>query len=75
MCIRDRRDAEGVFPKSDLMVSALEHLIGDSIFVTDGARWKRQRAMIDPAFSHMRISHAFTAMQSAVDEHLMSLRD
>ena len=69
------RDAEGVFPKSDLMVSALEHLIGDSIFVTDGARWKRQRAMIDPAFSHMRISHAFTAMQAAVDEHVLSLRD
>ena len=47
------RDVDGVFPKSDLMVSALEHLIGDSIFVTDGERWKRQRAMIDPAFSHM----------------------
>jgi cytochrome P450 len=58
------RDADGVFPKSDLMVSALEHLIGDSIFVTDGERWKRQRAMIDPAFSHMRISHAFGAMKA-----------
>ena len=67
------RDAEGVFPKSDLMVSALEHLIGDSIFVTDGERWKRQRAMIDPAFSHMRISHAFGAMQSAVNDHLNHL--
>ena len=68
------RDAEGVFPKSDLMVSALEHLIGDSIFVTDGERWKRQRAMIDPAFSHMRISHAFSAMKAAVDDHLLTLR-
>ncbi len=67
------RDAEGVFPKSDLMVSALEHLIGDSIFVTDGERWKRQRAMIDPAFSHMRISHAFGAMKAAVDDHLLTL--
>lgn len=67
------RDADGVFPKSDLMVSALEHLIGDSIFVTDGERWKRQRAMIDPAFSHMRIGHAFGAMQSAVNDHLNSL--
>jgi len=68
------RDDGGVFPKSDLMVSALEHLIGDSIFVTDGARWKRQRAMIDPAFSHMRISHAFGAMQAAVADHLATLR-
>ena len=74
--VRDiMRDGEGIFPKSDLMVSALEHLIGDSIFVTDGARWKRQRAMIDPAFSHMRISHAFTAMQAAVDDHLEVLRE
>lgn len=69
------RDADGVFPKSDLMVNALEHLIGDSIFVTDGERWKRQRAMIDPAFSHMRISHAFAAMQAAVSDHLVTLRD
>ncbi|MDG2459878.1 MAG: cytochrome P450 [Luminiphilus sp.] len=69
------RDAEGVFPKSDLMVNALEHLIGDSIFVTDGARWKRQRAMIDPAFSHMRISHAFGAMQAAVNDHIKSLAE
>ena len=69
------RDAEGVFPKSDLMVSALEHLIGDSIFVTDGERWKRQRAMIDPAFSHMRISHAFGAMKAAVHDHLLTLEE
>ena len=74
--VRDiMRDSEGIFPKSDLMVNALEHLIGDSIFVTDGARWKRQRAMIDPAFSHMRISHAFTAMQAAVQDHLEVLRE
>ena len=57
------------------MVSALEHLIGDSIFVTDGERWKRQRAMIDPAFSHMRISHAFGAMKAAVDDHLLTLEE
>lgn len=67
------RDPDGIFPKSDLMVNALEHLIGESIFVTDGEKWKRQRAMIDPAFSHMRISHAFTAMQGAVTDYVGSL--
>lgn len=67
------RDPDGIFPKSDLMVNALEHLIGESIFVTDGAKWKRQRAMIDPAFSHMRISHAFTAMQGAVTDYVHTL--
>ncbi len=61
------RDEEGIFPKSDLMVNALEPLIGESIFVTDGDKWRRQRAMIDPAFTHMRISLAFGAMRAAVD--------
>ncbi|MEM1020101.1 MAG: cytochrome P450, partial [Pseudomonadota bacterium] len=38
-------DKEEMFPKSELMVGALEPLIGDSIFVTDGPKWRRQRAM------------------------------
>ena len=63
------KDPDGVFPKSDLMVSALEPLIGESIFVTDGEKWRRQRAMIDPAFSQLRISHAFSAMRAAVDDY------
>ncbi|MFK8042277.1 cytochrome P450 [Congregibacter sp.] len=67
------RDPDGIFPKSDLMVNALEHLIGESIFVTDGEKWRRQRAMIDPAFSHMRISHAFEAMQAAVNDYVHTL--
>lgn len=58
-------DTEEVYPKSDLMVGALEPLIGDSIFVSDGPKWRRQRAMIDPAFSKMRLTLAFGAMQAA----------
>ena len=69
------RDASGVFPKSDLMVSALEPLIGESIFVTDGDKWRRQRAMVDPAFSQLRISHAFAAMRAAVDDYEKRLDD
>ena len=34
------RDAQGVFPKSDLMVGALDPLIGESMFVTDGPKWR-----------------------------------
>ncbi|MFC7690357.1 cytochrome P450 [Paeniroseomonas aquatica] len=60
-------DPQGIFPKSDLMVNALEPLIGDSIFVSSGATWKRQRAMIDPALSMMRVNRAFPAMQAGVD--------
>lgn len=65
------RDDGSRFPKSDLMVNALEPLIGGSIFVTDGEVWRRQRAMIDPAFSHMRVGHAFTAMQASVRDHIV----
>lgn len=58
-----------IFPKNDLMVGALEPLVGDSIFVSSGATWRRQRAMIDPAFSHMRINRAFPSMRDAVVEY------
>ncbi|MEL7450538.1 MAG: cytochrome P450 [Pseudomonadota bacterium] len=62
-------DPLGIFPKNDLMVGALTPLVGDSIFVSSGERWKRQRAMIDPAFSHMRINTAFSSMAAAVDDY------
>ncbi|MDJ0908186.1 MAG: cytochrome P450 [Woeseiaceae bacterium] len=58
-----------IFPKNDLMVGALEPLVGDSIFVSSGETWRRQRAMIDPAFSAMRINKAFPSMCSAVDDY------
>ena len=60
-------DPEGIFPKSDLMVDALAPLIGDSIFVSSGETWRRQRRMIDPAFTMMRVHRAFPAMQEGAD--------
>lgn len=62
-------DTADIFPKNDLMVGALEPLVGDSIFVSSGDMWRRQRRMIDPAFSHIRLSRAFTFMASAVDDY------
>jgi cytochrome P450 len=60
-------DADGIFPKSDLMVQALAPLIGDSIFVSSGATWQRQRRMIDPAFTMMRVNRAFPDMQAGAE--------
>jgi cytochrome P450 len=60
-------DPAGILPKSDLMVNALAPLIGDSIFVSSGATWRRQRAMIDPALTMMRINRAFPAMEAAAE--------
>ncbi|MFK7958678.1 MAG: cytochrome P450 [Lysobacterales bacterium] len=69
-CIRDvMTDPLEIFPKNDLFVGALEPLVGDSIFVSSGKTWRRQREMIDPAFSHMRINQAFPAMAQAVTDY------
>jgi cytochrome P450 len=57
-------DTEEIFPKSDLMVQALAPLIGDSIFVSSGEVWRRQRRMIDPSLSLMRVSRAFPDMEA-----------
>lgn len=60
-------DEHEIFPKSDLMVNALDPLIGNSIFVSSGATWRRQRQMIDPAFSLMRVNRAFASMQAGIE--------
>lgn len=62
-------DPSGIYPKNDLMVGALEPLVGDSIFVSSGELWRRQREMIDPAFSHIRLTRAFRSMSAAVDDY------
>jgi cytochrome P450 len=73
-CIREvMTDPLDIFPKNDLFVGALEPLVGDSIFVSSGETWRRQRQMIDPAFSHMRINQAFPAMTEAVAEYQETL--
>ncbi|MEL6965508.1 MAG: cytochrome P450, partial [Pseudomonadota bacterium] len=68
-------DPTDIYPKNDLMVGALEPLVGDSIFVSSGDRWRRQRRMIDPAFSHMRISRAFASMNAGIDAYEKRLRE
>jgi cytochrome P450 len=57
-------DPNDILPKSDLMVNALEPLIGDSIFVSSGSTWRRQRRLIDPALTMMRVNRAFPAMEA-----------
>lgn len=54
------------YPKNDLMVGALKPLVGDSVFVSSGERWQRQRRLIEPAFARMRIDHSFEAMKDGV---------
>lgn len=62
-------DPTDIYPKNDLMVGALAPLVGESIFVSSGDQWRKQRAMVAPAFNHMKLSLAFDAMQAAVDNY------
>ena len=62
-------DAEQNYPKNDLMVGALEGVVGQSMFVASGPPWRRQRRMIEPAFTHMRVNRAFEAMEAGIDAY------
>ncbi|HMO71132.1 MAG TPA: cytochrome P450 [Paracoccaceae bacterium] len=53
------------FPKSDRVAEGLRPLLGRSVFVTNGAEWKRQRRLIDPAFEGGRLRDTFPAMRAA----------
>ena len=66
-------DEAADFPKSDLSLDMLEVLIGNSVFVSNGETWKRQRAMMDPAFEHARIKTVFGMMLAAADDCLARL--
>ncbi len=53
------------FPKSDRIREGLAPLLGQSVFVTNGETWKRQRRIIDPAFEGGRLKDTFPAMWAA----------
>lgn len=67
-------EALSLYPKNDLMKGALAPLVGDSIFVSDGKVWERQRTMVEPAFSHIKLGAAFEAMYAAVDDFQTTLQ-
>ncbi|TCP61288.1 cytochrome P450 [Rhodovulum bhavnagarense] len=53
------------FPKSDRVGAGLRPLLGDSVFLTNGETWLRQRRIIDPAFEGGRLRDTFPAMVAA----------
>jgi cytochrome P450 len=59
------RERPGDFPKSDRIREGLAPLLGESVFVTNGPQWQRQRRIIDPAFGRGRLREAFPAMLEA----------
>ena len=53
------------FPKSPRMAAGLEPLLGQGVFLTNGAQWQFQRRIIDPAFEGGRLRDTFPAMLAA----------
>ena len=53
------------FPKSDRIGAGLRPILGNAVFLTNGALWKRQRRIIDPAFEGGRLRDTFPAMLAA----------
>ncbi|WP_375173026.1 cytochrome P450 [Pseudooceanicola sp.] len=62
--LKDRPDA---FPKSNRISEGLRPLLGNSVFLTNGESWKRQRRIIDPAFEGGRLKDTFPAMWQAAE--------
>lgn len=62
--LRDRPEA---FPKSGRVSQGLRPLLGESVFLTNGENWRRQRRIIDPAFEGGRLRHSFAAIRAAGD--------
>ncbi len=59
------RDRPADFPKSERVRAGLRPLLGESVFLTNGAQWRRQRRIIDPAFEGGRLKDTFPAMWAA----------
>ncbi|SLN70571.1 cytochrome P450 [Ruegeria meonggei] len=63
------------FPKSNRISEGLRPLLGNSVFLTNGETWKRQRRIIDPAFEGGRLKDTFPAMLGAAQACVERLRD
>ncbi|TCP42838.1 cytochrome P450 [Rhodovulum marinum] len=68
------QERPGDFPKSDRVQAGLAPLLGESVFVTNGATWERQRRLIDPAFDGGRLRDTFPAMVDAASAAVARLR-
>ena len=63
------------FPKSDVVRATIGDLLGESVFVTNGEKWKRQRRIIDPSFEGGRLRETFAPMLSAAEEMVRRLSE
>jgi cytochrome P450 len=66
----------GDFPKSDRIGEGLRPLLGgESVFLTNGDTWERQRRIIDPAFEGGRLRDTYGAMWAAGEAMLARMQE
>lgn len=63
------------FPKSGRVAEGLRPLLGNSVFLTNGETWLKQRRIIDPAFEGGRLKDTFPAMLGAGQAMVARLKD
>ena len=63
------------FPKSGRISEGLRPLLGESVFLTNGETWKRQRRIIDPAFEGGRLRETFSAIWDASEAAVARLAE
>ena len=61
------KDRPQDFPKSSRLGEGLRPLLGNSVFLTNGAQWQRQRRIIDPAFEGGRLRGSYPAIWHAAE--------
>lgn len=64
----------GAYPKSTMMSRIFGPVIGNSILVSNGETWARQRRLLEPAFSVARIREAFPQMAAPAREMTARLK-
>ncbi len=63
------------FPKSDRIGAGLRPLLGNSVFLTNGETWQRQRRIIDPAFAGGRLRDTYPGILAAADAGVARLAE
>ncbi|MDD3446664.1 MAG: cytochrome P450, partial [Zavarzinia sp.] len=61
------------FPKSEIIGFMVKRLMGDGVLTSSGATWRRQRAMLNPAFETTRVRLVFDQMRAATDRMIERL--
>ncbi|MCG6111604.1 MAG: cytochrome P450 [Paracoccus sp.] len=62
------------FPKSNRMREGLAPLLGNGVFISNGADWAQQRRIIDPAFEGGRVRASYPAILDAARAASMRLQ-